>query len=181
MNVYGKNILAELEKVNSLIQMEQEEKFVENIDCAKRIFLTGAGRSGLIIKTFANRLMHLGYNVHILGDVTTPHTKPGDLLIISSGSGETKGLISQAQNAKNSQMNLALITTNKNSSLGKLADIILEIPVASKVSKKTSSIQPMGSLYEQYTLMLFDSIVLYIMKQKHETNETMYARHANLE
>ena len=65
MNVYGKIILAELEKVISLIQMEQVDKFVENIDCAKRIFLTGAGRSGLIIKTFANRLMHLGYNVHI--------------------------------------------------------------------------------------------------------------------
>lgn len=181
MNIYGKNILDELEEVNSLIQMEQIEKFVEKIDSAKRIFLTGAGRSGLIIKTFANRLMHLGYNVCVLGDVTTPHTAPGDLLIISSGSGETNGLISQAKIAKDSQLNISLITTNVDSSLGKLSDVVLEIPVASKLSKKTSSIQPMGSLYEQSTLMLFDSIVLYIMKKKNETNETMYARHANLE
>lgn len=62
-----------------------------------------------------------------------------------------------------------------------MSDLVLEIPVQSKLSQEKTSIQPMGSLFEQYSMILFDSLVLDMMNYKKETNDTMYARHANLE
>jgi len=55
----------------------------------RRIFVVGAGRSGLVARAFAMRLMHLGFSVHVVGETTTPRMDPGDLLIVISGSGET--------------------------------------------------------------------------------------------
>lgn len=44
--------------------------------------------------------MHLGFNVQVIGDVTTTFAKEGDLLIIGSGSGETQSLVAMSQKAK---------------------------------------------------------------------------------
>ena len=59
---------------------------------AKRIFIAGIGRSGLIGKTFAMRLVHMGFLVYIVGDATTPAIQANDLLVIVTGSGTTKTL-----------------------------------------------------------------------------------------
>ena len=175
MNINGSKILSELTEVNNQLNTSDIYKLIDSIDISNHIYLTGAGRSGLMIRSFANRLLHLGYNISVVGEISSPHTHPGDLLLISSGSGETKSLISQAEIAK-----VALITTSSISSLAKLADIVLLIPVQSK-DTNGETIQPMGTLFEQYTLILYDSIVLNIMGLKNQTNETMKARHANLE
>ncbi len=37
-----------------------------------RIFVTGLGRTGLMARGFAMRLMHLGRRVYHVGDVITP-------------------------------------------------------------------------------------------------------------
>ncbi|MGZ4892148.1 MAG: SIS domain-containing protein, partial [Halobacteriota archaeon] len=55
----------------------------------KRLFVMGAGRSGLVVKGFAMRLMHLGFNVYVVGETVTPAVETDDLLIVISGSGET--------------------------------------------------------------------------------------------
>jgi len=41
-------------------------------------------------KAFAMRLMHLGFTVYAVGDVTTPAISAEDCLVAISGSGETK-------------------------------------------------------------------------------------------
>ena len=180
MNINGSKILSELTEVNNQLNTSDIYKLIDLIDISNHIYLTGAGRSGLMIRSFANRLLHLGYNISVVGEISSPHTHPGDLLLISSGSGETKSLISQAEIAKQNGLKVALITTSSISSLAKLADIVLLIPVQSKYTNG-ETIQPMGTLFEQYTLILYDSIVLNIMGLKNQTNETMKARHANLE
>ena len=180
MNINGSKILSELTEVNNQLNTSDIYKLIDLIDISNHIYLTGAGRSGLMIRSFANRLLHLGYNISVVGEISSPHTHPGDLLLISSGSGETKSLISQAEIAKQNGLKVALITTSSISSLAKLADIVLLIPVQSK-DTNGETIQPMGALFEQYTLILYDSIVLNIMGLKNQTNETMKARHANLE
>ena len=177
MNINGSKILSELTEVNNQLNTSDIYKLIDLIDISNHIYLTGAGRSGLMIRSFANRLLHLGYNISVVGEISSPHTHPGDLLLISSGSGETKSLISQAEQ---NGLKVALITTSSISSLAKLADIVLLIPVQSK-DTNGETIQPMGTLFEQYTLILYDSIVLNIMGLKNQTNETMKARHANLE
>ena len=155
MNINGSKILSELTEVNNQLNTSDIYKLIDLIDISNHIYLTGAGRSGLMIRSFANRLLHLGYNISVVGEISSPHTHPGDLLLISSGSGETKSLISQAEIAKQNGLKVALITT--------------------------SSISSLATLFEQYTLILYDSIVLNIMGLKNQTNETMKARHANLE
>ena len=180
MNLNGSKILSEITEVNTQLNNSDIYTLIDLIDISNHIYLTGAGRSGLMIRSFANRLLHLGYNISVVGEISSPHTHPGDLLLISSGSGETKSLISQAEIAKQNGLKVALITTSSISSLAKLADIVLLIPVQSK-DTNGETIQPMGTLFEQYTLILYDSIVLNIMGLKNQTNETMKARHANLE
>ncbi|MGM9947678.1 6-phospho-3-hexuloisomerase [Floccifex sp.] len=180
MNKQGKIIIDELTIVNEKIDEKQINEFIRYIHQSSHIFLTGAGRSGLVIQSFANRLLHLGYSISVVGEISCPHTNQGDLLIISSGSGETKSLISQAQTAKENGLNIVLISTNNNSSLAHYANLIIVIPVQSK-DTEGFTVQPMGTLFEQSSLILFDSIVLKLMKDKKETNKTMRQRHANIE
>ncbi|WP_431088768.1 6-phospho-3-hexuloisomerase [Paenibacillus sp. 8b26] len=175
-----KEIINEIETTGSQISDQEVSGLVNQIQQAKHIFVAGAGRSGLMIRAFANRLLHLGYSVSVVGEINSPHTKEGDLLLIASGSGETSSLINQAKTAKENKVKIALITTNTTSTLGHLADAYLIIPAHSK-KDASQTLQPMGALFEQTSLLLFDSLVLYLMKQKNETNESMKKRHADLE
>ena len=93
------SILRELEQNALNIDNDQAQHFIGKIRNAKHIFLQGAGRSGIAIRAFANRLLHLGFSVSVVGEISSPHTKAGDLLIIGSGSGETGSLKSLAQKA----------------------------------------------------------------------------------
>ena len=108
MNINGSKILSELTEVNNQLNTSDIYKLIDLIDISNHIYLTGAGRSGLMIRSFANRLLHLGYNISVVGEISSPHTHPGDLLLISSGSGETKSLISQAEIAKQNGLKVAL-------------------------------------------------------------------------
>ena len=75
------HILKELQDATFKIEEEQIENVLKLIAPDKKIFLTGKGRSGLAAKGFANRLMHLGFQAYVIGEISTPHTKAGDLLI----------------------------------------------------------------------------------------------------
>lgn len=180
-----KEILGELTRNADLIKAEGFNSFLDEIVAARRIFLAGAGRSGLVIRAFANRLMHLGFDVQVIGDVTTTFAKEGDLLIIGSGSGETQSLVAMSQKAKNNHLNVALITMAPGSTIANLADAVCVLPGASpKVlagEPQRASIQPMGSGFEQLSLVVYDAMIMTLMLRVHQTSDTMFGRHANLE
>ncbi len=178
--IFFNNIVKEVSRTGEKIDEGEVKELVSCIESARHIFVTGMGRSGLMIKAFANRLMHLGYSVSIVGEISSPHSKPGDLLLIGSGSGETASLINQAEISRKNDMKIALITANSESSLAKMADCIVKIPSNSKYDT-SEALQPMGSGFEQVSLLLYDSIVLYLMEKKGETNESMKLRHADME
>src|SRR5512143_1955726 len=75
------------------IQAVQAEAFLGALRSHPRIFMLGSGRSGMVMSMFAMRLMHLGLDVHRIGESTTPAIHKGDLLIIGSGSGETESCL----------------------------------------------------------------------------------------
>ncbi|MEO1771636.1 6-phospho-3-hexuloisomerase [Candidatus Enterococcus ferrettii] len=170
-----------LEKVDGA----QLNEFVELIPKAKKIFVAGAGRSGLAIRGFANRMMHLGFNVSVVGDITTTSAHEGDLLIIGSGSGETQSLVAMAEKAKKNGVKVALNTINSESTIGQLADVTFVLPGASpKVEDEElvgKSVQPMGSSYEQLSFLIYDAMIMTLMDLVDETTDTMFPRHANLE
>lgn len=183
---YTETIINELNNANRFDNEKELNDFVSLVRNSKHIFLAGAGRSGVAIRGFANRLLHLGFSVSLIGEISSPHTHSGDVLIIGSGSGETESLVSLAKKAKKAGVKIGLITMDKNSSIGKLADVVVVLPgvspkLASETSFEISSIQPMGSLFEQISFLTYDGVILELMEQMNETTETMFPRHADLE
>jgi 6-phospho-3-hexuloisomerase len=120
----------------------------------------------------------------VVGETTTPAIEKGDILVVGSGSGETQSLLSMARKAKALNANIALVTTQPRSSIGKVADLNVQIRAAalkSSLTAATSSVQPRGSLFEQTMFLLFESIVLRIAELKGLDTEQMLSKHANLE
>lgn len=167
-------IISELSSLADNIDHAEFNGLVDSIIQAGHIFLAGAGRSGQMINAFANRLMHLGLSVSVVGEISAPHSRENDLMIVGSGSGETRRLINQVETAKKSGVRIALITTASDSTLAGLADCVMTIPAG-------NSVQPMGSLFEQASLLTYDSLVLTLMEKLNETAQTMKQRHADIE
>lgn len=179
------SILNELSFNLKFIDEEQLNVFKETILKAGHIFTAGAGRSGVAVRAFTNRLMQLGFSVSMVGEISSPHSQKGDLLIIGSGSGETESLIALAQKAKKNGVKIALVTMDAASALGHLADISLILPGVSPKQKTQQSdirsIQPMGSSFEQLQFLTYDGIILELMSVMDESSQTMFLRHADFE
>jgi 6-phospho-3-hexuloisomerase len=176
-------ILNELQRSVKLISGEGSDSLVDAIVGSRHIFLAGAGRSGLMAKAFAMRLMHLGLSVHVVGETVTPGLSKEDLLIVCSGSGETKSLVSMAEKAKGLEASVAVITIYPNSTIGQLSSIAIALPGAPKDKSASdyTTIQPMGSLFEQTLLLFLDAVILSLMEKRGLDSSTMYGSHANLE
>ncbi len=180
---YRSKILEEIDFVLSAVNERDIDVLIDAILIAKKIVVCGAGRVGMAIRGFGMRLGHLGFNAYTLGDSTVPAIAKDDLLIVASGSGETQTIYDIALLGKNNGSHIALLTGNRDSRIGKLAGIIIEMKAPSKTKSVEgfSSIQPMTTLNEQCLGLLFDTIVLILMEKTKETHDTMWARHSNLE
>lgn len=97
---YVKAILNELSEHSPDIQDEQAERLVSSIFTARKVFVAGAGRSGLMGKSFAMRLTHIGVKAYVIGETNTPSFTEEDLLIVGSGSGRTETLLVLAKKQK---------------------------------------------------------------------------------
>jgi 3-hexulose-6-phosphate synthase/6-phospho-3-hexuloisomerase len=149
------------------------------LDRAGRVFVTGAGRSGQIAKFFAMRLMHSGYTVSVVGEIVTPSIKRGDLLVIISGSGETEQLVAFTKKAREVRADIVLISTKANSTIGDMADNVLQIGVPSQYSKVEG--MPMGTVFELSALLFLEAYISHLIHEKGIPEEIMRERHANLE
>ena len=181
---YRSQILAELTTSLQTIQPEEIDRLKKTLHQANRIFVAGKGRSGLQMRAFAMRLMHLNRHVFVVDDVTTPGIIQGDLLLIGSGSGRTPSLIEYAHRAKGQQAKLALITGNDQSPIAAQADVMVRIAASNPKSERKdhpASILPMGSRFEHTLGLLCEMITLQLMDDLNMTSDEMFTRHANLE
>jgi len=160
------------------------EQMVQFLSEAKSVFVAGAGRSGLMIRSFAMRLAHLGRSVQVVGEVTTRAIGPGDVLLVASGSGETRGILAMAQSAIENGAKVGVITIFPESPLSQLAQRRVVIPAPTPKSGRdnpATSIQPMGTLFEQSLLLSLDAMAMMLMEKLGQTAEQMFKLHANLE
>nr|WP_104128899.1 6-phospho-3-hexuloisomerase [Cryobacterium sp. Y57] len=149
---------------------------------APRIFVLGAGRSGLALKMTAMRLMHLGLDVHVVGEVTSPAIASGDLLLVASGSGTTGAIVRAAETAQSVGANILALTTAPESPLGRLAAVTVVIPAAAKQDHAGQvSAQYSGGLFEQAVLLVGDALFHTLWQASGATAEQLWPRHANLE
>jgi len=177
-------VLKEIAQTLERVDPAAVDAMVQFLAHAKSVFVAGAGRSGLMIRSFAMRLAHLGRSVQVVGDVTTRGIGQGDALLVASGSGETRGILAIAQSAVKHGAKVGVITIFPESSLARLALCRVVIPAPTPKSGQDSaetSIQPMGTLFEQSLLLTLDVMVMMLMQQLGQTSEQMFKLHANLE
>ncbi len=173
-----------LNKISSVLQATEDglvDQIVATIDKANRIFITGAGRSGLVSRFFAMRLMHSGYKVYMVGEIVTPSIQAGDLFIVISGSGATETLLPLVKKAKSIGAQVAVISMKSKSPMAELADLVCPIGSGNENSFGIVKGMPMGTVFELSTLIFLEAIVSKIVHDKGLTEEGMRALHANLE
>ncbi|SUX97124.1 3-hexulose-6-phosphate isomerase [Citrobacter youngae] len=152
---------------------------------ANAIFVFGAGRSLLMLKAVAMRLMHIGLKVHVVGDVVTPALQEGDLLLLASASGETASLVNVATKAQQLGGTVALLTIFPESTLGKLAEVVVRIPAYTDKlpdgPDNVKGILPGGSLFEEAVMVLGDAMIVNLAQSTGYHLTKGFALHANLE
>ncbi|OPZ83838.1 MAG: 3-hexulose-6-phosphate isomerase [bacterium ADurb.Bin429] len=182
--VYSRTLVEEVGDVLCRVEPAEVERLVWAIINTRRLFLVGRGRSGHMMNAFAIRLTHLDIHCHVVGESTTPGLQPDDLLLVGSGSGETVTAVLTANAAHAAGGKVAVLTSRRESTLGRLADLRVVIPAPVReqsVDEPVTTIQPMGSLFEQSLLLLLDTIVLMLKDRLRQDDATMMARHSNLE
>ena len=157
-----------------------------------RILVMGAGRSGLVGRAFAMRLLHLGYNAYVLGETIVPSIRANDIVVAISGSGRTKLILTAAEAAKEQKAKLIAVTSYPDSPLGKIADVVIEVPGRTKYSTNedyfarqilgiVEPIAPLGTLFEDTAMIVLDGMVAELMIKLGKTEEDLRLVHANIE
>lgn len=172
----------------------ETEAFLSAIQSAERIYVMGAGRSGLVAKAFAMRLMHLGFISFVVGETITPAMRQKDLLVIFSGSGRTKTIADIADTAKEIGGRIALITSNRDSKISRMADVIVIIEnQRDQVRDETAefeirqmtgehkSFAPLGTLFETAAMVFADACISRLMEVSMIDEKELKNRHANIE
>jgi 6-phospho-3-hexuloisomerase len=162
------------------VNPQQINAFVRMIIRARRIFVYGAGRSGLIGKCFAQRLMHLGLETYALGETITPAMNKKDVLVSISGSGGTTSTLAIARGANALGAKVIAVTAHPKSRLAGMANLVLFVRGKTKVGEY-ASLAPFTSLFDITTLAVLDSLCAEIMDKLGATEQTIQRAHATVE
>jgi len=157
-------------------EVEQTDKFVDCILASKKVFIYGVGRSGLIAKAFAIRLVQMGLEVFFIGETITPIVEEGNLVIIVSYTGETMSAIQTANIVRRVGAKVVTITANDHSKLAAASNVVILIHPPKDDERKR--LAPLGTLFENATLIYLDGIVATLMDKLGQSEGSMRRRHA---
>ncbi|WXG43120.1 MAG: 6-phospho-3-hexuloisomerase [Promethearchaeati archaeon SRVP18_Atabeyarchaeia-1] len=189
-------IIESVKKAVTMLIPGQVEAIVDNLMEArdKKILVVGAGRSGLVGKAFAMRLMHLGYQVYVTGETIAPILEPGDVVVAISGSGTTRLVVILSKIAKEERgAKIVAITSYPDSPLGQLADQVAVVVGRTKMARREDSyisrqivgehepLAPLGTQFEVAAMIFLDGIIAELMHRLGQKEEDLKARHATIE
>jgi 6-phospho-3-hexuloisomerase len=177
----ARTVLNEHEKVLLDVKEQELEKLLDAIVKAKCIQVFGMGRMKCSVRAFVMRLMHMGFDAHVVYDTTCPNIGPGDLLIANGAC--TTICYTVMDFAKRAGASVAAITANPYSKTAKLCDVIVNLrgQVHGGRTYEIPSIQPMAALSEQTIFVFEDIVIQLLMKKLNITVEQMAKRHTNLD
>ena len=165
------------------IPQETFEELCSEIEAARRIACYGVGREGLMMKALCMRLMHLGLDAHVVGDMTTPPLGAGDLLLASAGPGRFSTVLALLGVARAAGARTLVVTAQPDGEAPRQADVVVHLPAQTMADDRggAGSVLPMGSLYEAVQLLFFDVVSIRLRERLGQDPEQMRARHTNLE
>lgn len=158
----------------------------------RKTLIVGAGRSGLVGKAFAMRLMHLGFDIYVMGETITPAIEEGDLVLIISGSGSGTLSTTAARMAKKLGARVLAITSYPDSLLGRTADNVVVVPGRDIIAREEeyhsrqllgehASLAPMGTMFEDSCTIFLDSVIAELMVRLKISEDAMKKKHSTIE
>ena len=158
-----------LERSFSFVTWEEISELAERIINASTISVFGIGGSALAARHLSEEMLRLGLksmcftDLYSISSSASTYTN-NDLLIFISRQGETIELVNKAHKAKNTGANIALITTNENSTLFSLSDLALLVSENQYLLDDRNSYSRLGEL------ALIESLYIMCAKKIGETN-----------
>jgi 6-phospho-3-hexuloisomerase len=186
-------IIGNLKEIIDKLDKEAIKAMLQKTIDGNQVFVMGAGRSGLVAKAFAMRLMQLGLSVYVIGETTTPAVLPSDVIIAISRSEETRTIADLDKLAKDIGSTLITITSKKDSTLGKISDIALIIPSQMKndldeagyleryMRSDDKNMFPLGTSFEITALVFLDSVVSQLIMLTGTSKTELKLRYTNIE
>jgi 6-phospho-3-hexuloisomerase len=187
-----------IRKTTAQLDREQISAFFQRMLAAERIYVAGAGRSGLIARAFAMRLLHLGFEVYVVGETVTPALKPGDTLVVFSGSGETHSMATICSTVRGLGGFICLITASPDSTMSRIADCVLNLgdltgyyrgdassfdvrQMTGQYRSVAAAFAPLGTMFETLALVFSDAVISALMEAKKEGALELKGRLTNME
>jgi 6-phospho-3-hexuloisomerase len=179
----GSQAVKDIERVFAALAPDAGERMCTEILKGRRIACYGVGREGLMMKALCMRLMHLGLDAHVAGDMTTPRLGSGDLLLVSAGPGQFSTVLALMGVARDAGARTLVVTAQPEGAAARQADVVIHLPAQTMARdlQASASILPMGSLYEAVQLLFFDLISIMLRSKTGQLAEQMRERHTNLE
>ena len=158
----------------------------------KKALILGAGRSGLVGRAFAMRLMHVGIDVYVMGETITPAIGEGDIVIIISGSGSGAMSTTAAHMAKRLGSLIFAVTSYPDSELAQISDHVIVVSGREAVAEESDyqsrqllgeheSLAPMGTLFEDACMVFLDGLIAELMVRLEVSEVSMRKKHSTIE
>ena len=171
----GSELLASIQQVMAEADWVGFLELAEMLRSAPRTFVTGAGRSGLVARSFGMRLMHAGLPAFVPGETVTPAAGKGDLLVAISTTGQTGYTAYLARRAKQLGATVVVLTAEPESPLAKKADKVVVIPA------QDDDIVIRAAVFEHAASLCLDAVFNVLAEFLNVDLDAFRQRHANLE
>lgn len=178
-----REILDELSQSLDGVDGASLDALVHELEAARKVFCLGAGRSRILLQAFCMRLNHLGFEAYMVGGLPCPPVGRGDLIVVASGSGETRSVAAIVAQGRQVGATIAMFTARRPLVRAIHTDVTVLVPAPSGLVNRgqEQSLQPMRTLFEQTFFLLCESVVCRLKAKKGIGEDEMALRHANLE
>ena len=173
-------IVEEIQGVIARMDENDLERAMALITKGSRIYAAGEGRSGFQARSFAMRMMHIGYTSYMMGETICPSMREGDVLLAISGSGKTRRTVEDAEAAKKLGVRVIAVTSKSDSPLASVADAVIVVPGRVK-GESSGSIQLLSSLFDQSVHIALDALCLMLSRRDDVSDADANANNANVE
>ena len=196
--VFMEQMAESIKKTAGMLDKAETSAFFHRLLAAKRLYIAGAGRSGIIARAFAMRLLHLGLDVYVVGETITPALQPGDAMIVFSGSGETHTMATFCNTVKDLGGEVCLITASPDSTMSRMADCVVNLgdltgyyqgdatsfeerQMTGQYRSAAGAFAPLGTMFETLALVFSDAVISALMEAKKEDAGELRGRLSNTE